>query len=242
MSTTLDLPQIEYPESDGQPMAETELHANLMCDLYFAIDRHFLNDPQSYASRNMFLYYVEGQPKKRVAPDIFFVRGVQKRIRRTYKLWEEGVAPQVVFEISSRSTMREDQHTKPKIYGQIGVQEYYLFDPTQEYLEDGPFVAFHWRDGTFVEQDVSSNRLYSPALDLELIVQDGVLRLADPHTSLLLMTPAEEADGRKRAEAERRQEKAARRQAEAKLDQAESELIRLRQELDALKRARQTPD
>src|SRR5207249_4628419 len=102
---------------------------NQMTGLWFALDRHFLHDPQVYVSRNMLLYFVEGQPSKRVAPDVFFVRGVEKRLRRTYLLWDEGLAPQVVFEISSRGTMREDLYKKPTIYGRIGVQEYYLFDP-----------------------------------------------------------------------------------------------------------------
>ena len=259
MSTTLDLPQIEYPESDGKPMAETEWHGNLMIDLSFAIKRHFQNDPQVYVARNMFVYYVEGQPKKQIAPDVYFVRGVGKHLRGTYKLWEEGVAPQVVFEISSRSTMREDLHKKPRIYGLIGVQEYYLFDPTEEYLEDGPFVAFHWSDGKFVEQDVSSNRIYSPALELDLVVQDGTLRLFDPRTRTLLLTATEEADAREQAEADREQAEADREQAEAEREQAraecklakadrekekanreqaEAELTQLRQELEALKRSR----
>src|SRR5712691_13492407 len=136
MSTVLETPQIIYPESDGQPMAETDIHADQMTDLWFALDQHFLDDPQTYVARNMFLYFVEGVPGKRVAPDVFFVRGVPKQKRRTYLLWKEGVAPQVVFEISSRGTMREDLYKKPTIYGRIGVQEYYLFDPTEEYLEE----------------------------------------------------------------------------------------------------------
>ncbi len=216
-------------------MAETDWHANLMYDLWFAIKRRFRNDPQAYVARNMFLYYVEGQPSRRVTPDVFFIRGVEKRIRETYKLWDEGVAPQVVFEISSLSTKREDLHKKPKIYGLIGVQEYYLFDPDQEYLADGPFVASHWCDGKFVEQDVSSNRIYSPALDLDLVVQDGLLRLADPQTGLLLRTPTEEADGRERAEAGRKQ-------ADAEREQIELELIRIRHEIEALDRLRQLPN
>ena len=256
MSTTLDLPQIDYPESDGKPMAETPLHGNLMIDLSFAIGRHFLNDPLTYVARNMFLYYVEGQPKKVIAPDVYFVRGVEKHLRETYKLWVEGVAPQVVFEISSRSTMREDLHKKPRIYELIGVQEYYLFDPTQDYLKDGPFVAFLSCDGKLVEQDVSSNRIYSPALGLDLVVQDGSLRLFDPRTRTLLLTPSEAADAheqavidlkqadadlelaefeRERAECRRERAEADRERERTEREQLEAEVTRLRQEIAALK-------
>ena len=203
-------------------MAETPIHIDQMSDLYFALDWHFRDDPNVYLARNMLFYYVEGNSKKSISPDVFFVRGIPKQTRRTYLLWEEGVAPQVVFEITSRSTKREDTHKKPAIYGEIGVQEYYLFDPTEEYLKGGPFVAYHWHDGEFVKQEMTSNRIYSPNLDLDLVVHEGWLRLFDPRTLTLLRTPAEEADGRERAESAR--------------EQAEAELSRLRQEIDALRR------
>ncbi|MFM9960917.1 MAG: Uma2 family endonuclease [Planctomycetaceae bacterium] len=261
MSTVLKPYKIIYPDSDGKPMAETDIHIDQMTDLYFALDWHFRDDPNVYLARNMLFYFVEGDPKKRISPDVFFVRGVPKKKRRTYLLWDEGIAPQVVFEITSRSTKREDMFKKPSIYGQIGVQEYYLFDPTEEYLKGGTFVAYHWQDGEFVRQEMTSNRIYSPNLELDLVVHEGWLRVFDPHTLTLLRTPAEEADDRERAEAERERAEAdreralaARRDAEAACEraklaqrdeaqarqQAESELIRLRQELDALKHAAQS--
>ena len=33
--------EIEYPVSDGQPMAETTLHRKVMADLIGALERHF---------------------------------------------------------------------------------------------------------------------------------------------------------------------------------------------------------
>jgi len=97
-----------YPESDGTPMAETDIHAKLMINLWFALENFFRNDPQVYVSRNLLLYYVKGDPRKAVAPDVFFVRGAPKGDRRAYYLWEEGVAPQVVIEISSQHTFKEE--------------------------------------------------------------------------------------------------------------------------------------
>src|SRR5437764_994722 len=116
---------IEYPETDGKPMAETDVHATLMIELRSALEAFFRHAPDIYVSGNLLLYYEEGNPRKSVAPDVFVVRGVSKEQRRIYKLWEEGHAPDVVFEISSRSTYKEDLQRKWHLYAQLGVAEYY---------------------------------------------------------------------------------------------------------------------
>src|SRR5207249_11287404 len=119
----------------------------------------------------------------------------------------------------------------------------------------GPLVAFRWQDGEFVEQDVSSNCIYSPNLDLDLVVLDDQLRLFDPQTQALLKAPAEEADAREQAEAMRERAEALRTRAEAERDRvelarrqeaqarekAEVEVARLRQVLKEQKRGPQTP-
>jgi hypothetical protein len=81
------------------------------------------------------LYYEQGNRRKSVAPDCFVVWDVEPRRRRTYKLWEEGKGPRVVFEVSSKSTKREDFGRKMRLYAQLGVEEYYIYDPTSEYLK-----------------------------------------------------------------------------------------------------------
>ena len=91
--------EIEYPESDGQPVAETDRHRDLMFDLIAATRHHFRDVPDVYVSGNLFVYFVEGDPRECVAPDFFLVRGVPKGQRRTYKVWEEGKAPEVVIEV-----------------------------------------------------------------------------------------------------------------------------------------------
>lgn len=89
----------------------------------------------------MFVYYEEGDPTQVVAPDVFVVKGVPRQKRRTYKVWEEGKGPDVVIEVSSRKTRREDLGPKKGTYEMMGVQEYYLFDPLGEYLET-PLVGY----------------------------------------------------------------------------------------------------
>lgn len=77
---------IIYPESDGKPMAETDIHRQIMIDFIEMLKNHFHFQPDVYVSGNLLLYYEEDNPKKSVAPNVFVVFGVEKKQRRTYQL------------------------------------------------------------------------------------------------------------------------------------------------------------
>lgn len=49
-------PPICYPESDGEPMAETDAHINTLIYLREALRDYFRDDPQVYVAGNLFLY------------------------------------------------------------------------------------------------------------------------------------------------------------------------------------------
>ena len=189
---------IRYPDSDGQPMGETDVHIAQILDLRFALQRHFRNDPQVYVAANLLLYYVEGDPKEFVVPDVFVARGVPKRERRTYQLWVERSVPEVVIEITSSSTCREDLGTKRVLYAELGVQEYFVFDPTGEDLRP-PLRAFRLSGSDYqtIAEPVVSERL-----ELELRVEANRLRLFDTKTGKRLLTAEETDVAREAAEAE----------------------------------------
>src|SRR5215471_10579931 len=81
--------RITYPTSDGKPMAETDKHRDLMMYAIEALKVFFADRPEIYVSGNNFLYWQEGDPKKRVSPDCYVVFGVGMRQRDSYKAWEE---------------------------------------------------------------------------------------------------------------------------------------------------------
>ncbi len=225
MSTVAIAPpreQIVYPESDGEPMAETDLHRKDMTAVIEALADYFRNAPDVYVSGNLFVYYEEGDLGSRVAPDVFVVKGVRKGDRRIYKLWEEGKAPNVVIEMTSRGTRLEDLGTKRVLYAWLGVREYFLYDPWGEYL-DPPLQGYRLgeRDYEWIDPSVEGT-LYSEELGLELRLEDGRLRLVDPVTGERLLAPEEAQE--------------ARRAAEARAARAEAEVERLRVELDRLRK------
>jgi len=216
MRNPVHVTPIIYPESDGKPMAETDVHRRLLSDLIFALDNFFQAQPDVYVSGNLLIYYVEGDPKKRVAPDVFVVRGVPKGERRIYKLWEEGRPPEVVIELSSRQTWREDLQMKWQLSAQLGVREYYIFDPEYDYL-DQALIAYQLEGDQYIEVEVKAGRVRSEALGLELVDTSETLRLFDPQAGKFLPTTREAAAAHQRAEA------------------AEAEAARLRAELERLR-------
>lgn len=89
-----------------------------------------------YVSGNLFIYYEEGNPQAVMSPDVFVVFGVSNRKRRTYKTWQEnGKLPSFILEITSKTTQRKDEVEKPQLYASLGVQEYFQYDPTADYLK-----------------------------------------------------------------------------------------------------------
>ena len=195
---------IHYPESDGEPMAETEIHLDVTIDLIQGLRRRYRNDPEVYVVGNMFLYYIQGDPRAVVSPDVFLVRGVPKTPRRRiYKLWEEGEAPTLVIEVTSDSTRDEDIGKKKAVYERLGVEEYFLFDPLGDYLKpslQGYRLAGDRYQRIAAEPD-GSLRSLTTGLILRLEA-DSRLRMVDAETGEPLLSDSEIADRLEAAEAE----------------------------------------
>ena len=179
-------PPIDYPDSDGQPVAETDFQRIPLWYANDALARYFRDRNDVYVSANMFVYFEEGNPRAVVAPDVFVVLGAPDYKRRSYKVWEEPKGPDFVLEITSHSTRSADQGPKRRIYAEIGVQEYWLFDPTGDWL-DPPLEGLRLVADRYVRlpsrtslDGSLSGR--SEVLGLDLRTANGRLRLHDPAT------------------------------------------------------------
>ncbi len=238
---------VYYPDSDGKPMAESGLHRDIMLDVIFMLRQWFARQSDDvYVSGNILVYYVEGDPRRSVAPDALVIKGVRQYRRRVVKLWEEGRAPQVVFEVTSSSTRREDTGRKRHLYAELGVREYYMYDPTGDYLaprlqawvlaEDranGPA----YREMPLLTEEPG---YLSPELGLEVrLRRDGRLGLRDPASGEWLETIAEMRAARDGVEAALDQEKSARYQAEVALIKAETRQEQIETALHEEQTARQ---
>jgi Uma2 family endonuclease len=215
-----DATELDYPTSDGKPMAETDVHRRVMMDLIEILEDRYAADPMVYVSGDLLLFYEEGNKRKHVSPDVFVVLGVPKRDHLNYLVWREGKGPDFVIEVTSKSTRAEDRKKKLALYRDVlKVPEYILFDPLAEYLKP-PLQGFRLVDGEYVPIEPIAGRLPSAVLGLHLERDGQSLRLVDPATARRLPTRLERA---------------------AAADAAEAELARLRQELEALRRRPDEP-
>ena len=210
-----------YPCSDGQPMAESDIHRRCMTYLIDALERHFEKRAPGNVcvSGNLFLYYEKGNPRAVVAPDVFVVFGAPARLRDSYLLWNEPKGPDFVLEVTSASTRRTDERRKRDVYAALGVSEYFLYDPRAEYLAP-PLQGWRLREGRYwplPAVTVLSNRgtvVTSEVLGLEFRDEREArrVRLRDPATGEVLLSHRE-------SELARQEETAARRAVEERLEQ-----------------------
>ncbi len=208
-----------YPSSDGQPLAETPLHAMAIILLFQALQDWFQNRPEIYLAIDMFWYWREGDPAARCAPDMMVIPGVGQRHKRSFFSWQEnGAIPTVIFEMVSEGNWQEDLFAKHLLYEELGVKEYFLFDPENAYLRPG-FQGFQLRGSVYrrivPEPDGS---LVSQELGLLIRAEEAMLRLINRQTGEPILTREEQA----REEAQRA------RQAEQNVKDLEAELARLR--------------
>ena len=123
-------PKLDYPDSDGQPMADNTVQFRWIQTLQGGLDALFLDDPSVFVAGDLLWYPVEGNNALRAAPDVMVVFGRPKGDRGSYRQWEEGgVAPQVVFEIISPGNRTAEILRKFRFYERYGVEEFYVYDP-----------------------------------------------------------------------------------------------------------------
>jgi Uma2 family endonuclease len=209
--------EIVYPTSDGRPMGETDLHRNVMVESIETLKRHFAGQ-RVYVSGNLLLFYRPGDKHRHVSPDVLVVRELEPRDRENYLLWEEGRAPNVVIEVTSRTTRGEDLNKKRKIYqDEVKVAEYFLFDPCAEYLKPR-LQGYRLDRGRYVPILPDGERLPSKELGLYLEADGHQLRFYDPGSGRWLPTHNESLC-----------------EMAAALQQVEAEREQLRRELAALR-------
>jgi Uma2 family endonuclease len=220
---------IVYPERDGKPMGETDVHRRWIMWLIIMLQHYYANQ-QVYVTGDLLFYYEEGNPRRFVVPDVFVVKGRPPGDRRVYKLWEEGRAPDFVFELTSPSTKQVDQVSKMKLYADLKIPEYFLFDPLNEYLRP-PLQGYTLIHGAYERiPSRRPNTFYSTVLDLTIRLNGLKLELIQANGQRLL-TPEERIEVEAQR-AQRETEKAAKeaRRAEQEAKRAEQEAKRAEQE------------
>ena len=114
-----------WPESDGKPMAENATNRIQMTDLLFALEQALAPRVRFCVGGNQMMYYDRTNQRRHISPDVYVALDVAPGLREKWQTWREGgLFPQVVFEITSQSTVKVDLGTKRTLYARLGVREY----------------------------------------------------------------------------------------------------------------------
>ena len=234
---TTDKTDIFYPSEDGEPLAETFVHVDAILMLIVLLrpylQEHFA-DQKPLILANQYVYYAENFPRLRFAPDVAIVFGVEPGSRDNYKIWEEKQVPAIIFEITSPSTQKEDKKNKKNLYENIGVLEYWLFDPKAEWIPE-QLRGYRLEDRTY--QPITDR--YSQVLSLHLQPEGALLALYRSDTGEKLPLPSEVTEALKIAENNLEQE---RKRAEQERKRAEQEQKRAERLAEKLRQLGVDPD
>ena len=198
-------PNIFYPCSDDEPMAEDDRQRRVMIDVSESLIHHYADRPDAYVSADIFVYYEMDNPRRNVAPDILVSFGVKDRERLSYFTWREGKPPDFVLEISSPNSWRRDATVKRDIYAAMGVTEYWRFDNNRGQVARRVLIGERLNASGEYEplpiwEEEGTLRGYSAALGLDFFAREGVLRMYDPVSRIWLRNFREEIGARQIAE------------------------------------------
>lgn len=224
-------PAVEYPESDGKPMAESRRQYEAIVVIQKNLEQALAG--RALVSADNFIYPVEGRATICLAPDVYVALGRPDQMIRSYKVWEQGgVFPQVIFEVLSPSNEPDEMIGKFRFYDRYGAEEYYIYDPERERV-------YGWqRQGGALEEILDMDGWSSPLLGIRFELSSGRLVLFRPdgsrfrtyaeiETALKAAEAAAEAE-RLRAEEERQRFEAEKHRADAEKRRADALAAKLR--------------
>lgn len=219
---------ILYPSSDGEPVAETSVHlwalvtTIVVLRLYIkslAQEKGLPLEREGIVLANQYLYYEAGETEKRVAPDVMVIPNVMVGERDHYKIWEEGQVPSVIFEMTSKSTQKQDQTDKKDLYEKLGVHEYWLFDPKGEWITER-LKGYRLSAGRYIA--ITDSR--SEQLHLRLVIEGNVIGFYREDTGAKLLAAAELLEALLIAEYQKAEAEHEARQQAQRADQAEQDV------------------
>ena len=254
VEANLSLPtQDNLPSDDGVPM-ETERHKKQMDLLIYSLEPWLNNHPQGgYVGGNMFIYYSFKQIRHQdfKGPDVFVVLGVARGERKSWVVWEEGKTPDVIIELLSESTAKEDKTNKKMIYqNQLKVAEYFWFDT----FNPDDWAGFRLNGEKYEALLPENEHFVSQPLGLTLVHWQGIykgvettwLRWATLAGDLLLLpeeTETQQAQQAKQqaqqAEQQAQQEKQQAQRAKQQAQQAKQQAQRAKQQAQQAKQQAQ---
>ncbi len=164
----------DLPETDNRPV-DNELQLLLPTLLRSILLLAWADRSDWFVGVNLGLYYDPARPA--VGPDAFLSLGAplyrpDQDLRLSYLIWQEGVVPQWVLEIVSK-TPGGEYDRKMELYAQLGVNYYSIYNP-KHYKRDrhSPFEVYQLVGDEYVL--CSGDPVWMPEIGLGLGLGRGV--------------------------------------------------------------------
>ena len=159
-----------------EPEMESSLHYMQLLMLVTCLEWLWRDQEDFFIGANLTIYFSRQQLRSRGfrGPDLFLVKGIQKRPRNSWVVWEEdGRYPDLIVELLSDSTATTDRTVKKTLYqDRFRTPEYFWFSPQS--LE---FEGFRLRENEY--EVIAPNQqgwCWSKILGLYLGVEASQLR------------------------------------------------------------------
>ena len=215
------LPDIFY--EDPEPVEDGMRQELTITTLAFMLRWWFSQRPDVFVSAGGFIFWNPANGNERIAPDCYIALDTDPGFVYqfpNYFIWEVGKPPDLVMEVASPSTARNDLGRKHDLYARLGVAEYWKLDPTGGDLYGVTLMGERLVDGEYVPYDLNAEPdgsvwSHSEVLNLDFHWDGEWFDIRDPLTGNTIHP----------VESER----------QARLE-AEDELRRLREENESLRR------
>lgn len=220
-----------YVREDNSHMPESEVHFPIVSYWHGALYGHYRSRGRLVCVLADHLLLVDREVgTAAVVPDVMVAFDVEPGDRLSYKVWQEPKAPDLVLEVLSDETWRVDVFKKPALYADLGVPEYWIFDPCGVRRGGPPLEG--WRLHSVGNHEplaaMGDGGWHSELLGLDLVPEGKSVWLRDPETGRVLPDHAGAMESLDRTEAERQR-------AEAERQRAMEENARLRAEIRQLR-------
>ena len=242
----------DWHPTEEDLMGESNPHLDLVTYLVTLL-RYLFRDQPCAVYGNLNFYQTRNPHEYPLAPDVAVIKGTAyDPFVISWKVGQDGPAPQVVFELLSKGTWERDLTEKPLAYAHMGVQEYFAYDPHKRPLASATAQRlFGWRlnprDATMYPLSLQQHgSLWSVELDSRLVPDGRWLRLYDRSGYLRLTEAETERQQRElanqRAQAEAQHAQAAEQQARAEAQRAQAAERRARLLAEKLRSLGLDPD
>ena len=192
--SVIDYDSLDFDPNECEPLPEGMEQNPAILRIINIIEAHLKSRyllEEVFIDTNTPVCYNRDNLNDWVMPDVYIAFDVDApaiRQRKLYLPWEAGKPPDFVLEVGSESTSQNDLGPKRDRYAQIGVLEYWRFDPSGGGHYGQPLTGERLVNGVYLPIELTTEpdgilKGHSPILGRSLCWQDGIPELYDPDSN-----------------------------------------------------------